>query len=154
MIKPLLRIYLFLPVVGVALGCSGGGQHENKATEALNIEDKMRYEQYMVQGELLYKTHCANCHREDGTGFRRLIPPLANADYMMQDVNRTLCIIKHGMQGEILVNGTDYNQKMPGNEQLKDIEIAQIATFIYNSWGNQHGYISAKEVTAKLNHCP
>lgn len=151
MIKPLLRNYLFFSLAYIASGCSG--QNENKATEALNIEDKMRYEQYMVQGELLYKTHCANCHQADGTGFRRLIPPLANADYMMQDVNRTLCVIKYGIQGEILVNGIDYNQKMPGNEQLKDIEIAQIATFIYNAWGNQQGYISAKEVTSKLDNC-
>lgn len=153
MIKLLLRSYLFFAVVSyIAFGCSGG-KYENKATKVLSTADKMRYEQYMVQGEMLYKTHCANCHQTDGTGFRRLIPPLAGSDYMIQDVKHTLCIIKYGMEGKIFVNGIDYNQKMPGNEQLKDIEIAQIATFIYNSWGNQQGYISVKEVRSQLDTC-
>ena len=49
------------------LGC-GGGTHENPATEKLSSRDKMYYEQYMVQGQALYKQHCINCHKEDGSG--------------------------------------------------------------------------------------
>lgn len=152
MTKFLLSSYLtFSVLIGMILGCNS--KQENKAIKALSTEDKMRYEQYMVQGEALYATYCANCHQEDGTGLRRLIPPLANSDYMLKDVKHTLCIIKYGMEGEIWVNGTDYHQKMPANEQLKDIEIAQIATFIYNSWGNQQGYISVREVSSHLANC-
>lgn len=153
MIKLLLRSYLtFCVLIGMISGCNNE-QQENKAITALSTEDKMRYKQYMVQGEALYATYCANCHQEDGTGLRKLIPPLENSDYMLKDVKRTLCIIKYGMEGKILVNGTDYHQKMPDNEQLKDIEIAQIATFIYNSWGNQQGYISVREVSSHLDNC-
>lgn len=154
MSRLLLRSYFILSsaIPGLFFSCSGG-QHENEATRNLNREDKMRYEQYMVQGRTLYNTHCSNCHQEDGSGLRRLIPPLANSDYMLQDIERTVCIIKHGMERQIMVNNHDYHQKMPGNERLKDIEIAQIATYIYNSWGNQKGYIGVQDVSSYLKSC-
>lgn len=143
-------LFTFIPALYV--GCNGG-QYENKATESLSTEDKMRYEQYMVHGQTLYHTHCSNCHQEDGTGLGRLIPPLAKSDFMIKDVGCTICIIKYGMEGQVIVNNNDYHHKMPANETLKDIEIAQITTFIYNSWGNQHGYIGVKEVRSYLESC-
>lgn len=149
----LLRSYLLFSVaLGLFSGCSGS-QNENEAISNLSREEKIRYEQYMVQGQALYNAHCSNCHQEDGSGLRRLIPPLASSDYMIQDVERTVCIIKYGMEGQIIVNDEDYHQKMPGNEKLKDIEIAQIATYIYNSWGNQKGYIGVQDVSSYLKSC-
>jgi mono/diheme cytochrome c family protein len=142
---------LFLSVF-VLTRC-GGGRYENEATASLSTQEKMYYEQYMVHGEQLYKNHCSNCHKEDGSGLGKLIPPLAGADYMLEDVGRTLCLIKYGLEGEIIVNGQDYNQKMPANEKLTDIEIAQIATYIYNSWGNTKGYVPVREASVYLDEC-
>ncbi len=155
MVKLLLRSFLFfcstLPCLLVT-SCNRG-THESEALKNLIPTDQMRFQQYMVQGEMLYKRHCANCHQADGSGLKRLIPPLVNADYMLQDVSRTVCIIKYGMEGQVLVNGIDYQQPMPANEALKNIEIAQIATFIYNSWGHQKGYIPIQEIETSLSTC-
>ena len=104
---------------------SCGSRYENEATQDLDRAEKVRYEQYMVQGEQLYRTHCSNCHQAEGTGLGRLIPPLAQSDYMLADIDRTLCLIKNGLQGEITVNGEAYQQPMPANEALRDLEIAQ-----------------------------
>lgn len=144
---------IFLLGFCVLLFSCGGGAHENSATKNLGTRDKMYYEQYMVQGRGLYQKHCANCHKKDGSGLGRLIPPLAEADYMLNDIPRTACIIKYGMKGEIIVNGIDYNQAMPANEQLTDIEIAQITTYIANSWNNEAGYFSVKDVGVFLDSC-
>ena len=133
-------------------GCQGG-RYENEATQDLSRNEKMRYEQYMVQGQQLYRTHCSNCHQEEGTGLGLLIPPLAQSDYLLADVDRTLCLIKYGMKGEIIVNDQSYQQPMPANETLRDIEIAQIATYIYNHWGHAQGYIPASRVSDALNYC-
>lgn len=152
MSRLLLRSYLLFFMVCVCGACSSG-QHENAATQNLSHEDRVRYEQYLVQGENLYQTYCANCHQTDGSGLRQLIPPLAKADYMLEDLGRTLCLIKHGAKSRIIVNGIDYQQKMPANEQLTDIEITQIANFIYNSWGNAYGLISIQDVSSKLETC-
>ena len=151
MIRLLLKSTLLFLIIFIS-GCSAG-QHENEATKNLSAEDKMHYEQYMVQGETLYNTYCSNCHQKDGTGLRRLIPPLVQSDYLLKDEKRTVCIIRNGIQGHISVNNIDFNQKMPANKDLKDIEIAQITTFIYNSWGNEKGYISVGKTSTYLNAC-
>lgn len=143
---------LFLLLSVLLLAC-GGGKYQNSATENLDRSDKLRYEQYMIQGHQLYKTHCSNCHQEDGTGLTRLIPPLAQSDYLLSNRDRTLCIIKHGLKEKIIVNGVEYQQPMPANKKLTDIEIAQIATYIYNNWGHSLGYMPVKEVSQSLDNC-
>lgn len=35
-------------------------------------------------GAMLYEKHCANCHGDQGEGLEELIPPLAQADALMQ----------------------------------------------------------------------
>jgi len=152
MMQALNRFSFFSGFCFLLIACSGGA-HENAATKDLGTREKMYYEQYMVQGRILYKQHCANCHKEEGSGLGRLIPPLAGADYMLNDIPRTACIIKYGMEGEIVVNGVDYNQAMPANNQLTDIEIAQITTYVSNSWNNASGYYSVKDVSAFLDSC-
>ncbi len=107
----------------------------------------------MVQGQQLYASYCSNCHQEDGKGLARLIPPLAKSDYLLQDAGRTVCLIKNGAAGQMVVNGVVYNQKMPANPSLKNIEIAQIITFINNSWGNEKGYTPVREVENHLSAC-
>ena len=157
MLTPLLRRYaLQSAILGWLLTvsfvrCQSG--YENEATQNLTQPERVRYEQYMVQGQVLYRAHCSNCHQEDGTGLRRLIPPLAQSDYLLADVDRTLCLIKNGLQRPIVVNDTSYNQIMPANKALRDIEIAQIATYLYNEWGHSEGFIATTRVAKALDQC-
>ncbi|MBW3469989.1 c-type cytochrome [Arthrospiribacter ruber] len=102
--------------------------------------------QYAIEGKVLYDSYCANCHQKDGTGLGKLIPPLNPSDYMKEDIGRTARIIKHGQKGEIVVNGVVYDQVMPSNPRLTNMEIAQIMTYIYNIWGNKEGLIDANTV--------
>ncbi len=151
---PQKRIFNVLVVGTFAVLTYCQSAYENEATQNLSQAERVRYRQYMVQGQLLYRAHCSNCHQEDGTGLRRLIPPLAQSDYLLADVDRTLCLIKNGLRGPIVVNDTLYNQIMPANEGLRDIEIAQIATYIYNEWGHAEGFISTTRVADALDQCP
>ncbi|MDO6439366.1 cytochrome c [Cyclobacterium sp. 1_MG-2023] len=133
------------------LSCNGGDDNKNEGIS--NIKD-LKTRQYAIQGQQLYLQYCSNCHQEDGTGLNRLIPPLKNADYMLVDVNRSLYIIKNGLNGSILVNNVEYNQPMPENSKLSPIEIAQIATYIYNVWGNEYGLITPEKVKEALSTAP
>jgi mono/diheme cytochrome c family protein len=56
-------------------------------------------------------------------------------------VEDVVCLIKNGKTGELIVNGKSYNQAMPGVSALTDLEIAEIATYIYNTWSNNTGKI-------------
>lgn len=107
----------------------------------------------MVQGKKLYETYCSNCHQTDGKGFAKLYPPLAGADYLLDNLPAAACIIKNGMEGELEVNGVTYNQMMPANQSLTPLEIAEILTYISNSWGNESGLSNARDVSIWLNRC-
>jgi cytochrome c551 len=115
-------------------------------------EDPMRYELYLAQGRKLYAKHCAQCHQADGSGLAQLIPPLAGADFL-QDTAAVVCIIRYGAQEPLRVNGRLYQQPMPANPQLRPIEVAEIATFISNSWGNQGSFISVQDAEQILKTC-
>ena len=54
----------------------------------------------------------------------------------------------HGLTGPVTVNGKDYNSVMPPMSQLNDDEIANILTYVLNSWGNPGGRITKDEVAA------
>jgi len=119
-----------------------------------NRKDKsVKFQQYYVEGEVLYKQHCANCHQTDGSGLGQVYPPLNKSDFMYDNFNEVICLIKNGRQGEILVNSVMYNQPMAGIPSLTDLEVAEIATYIYNSWNHDRGLVEIGEVSAILNQC-
>lgn len=112
-----------------------------------------KFKQYMAEGEQLYRSNCSNCHQTDGKGLRRVYPPLAPSDYVDTHFSQVICAMKYGLQGEIVVNGVIYHQAMPGVPSLTELELAEIATYIYNSWGRQRGLVEVKEVGRLLDSC-
>ena len=61
--------------------------------------------------------------------------------------------MKNGKRGALVVNGIEFNQPMPGVATLTDLEVAQIATYIYNRWSHHKGIVEVKDVSAILNSC-
>jgi len=110
--------------------------------------------QFAIPGKELYENSCANCHQKDGRGLGKLMPPLRDADYFKADIHRAVWIMKHGKSGEIVVNGQVYNQAMPANPNLSPLDLAQIATYLYNSWGMNEGVIDAPRVEQYLRNPP
>ncbi len=95
----------------------------------------------------------SNCHQNDGSGLGKLYPPLAKSDFLEKNLAEVICLIKYGRSGEVWVNGVMYNQPMKGTPALTELEIAEIATYIYNSWGNVHDMVEVTEVAALLSTC-
>lgn len=118
-----------------------------------NPSESVKFQQYYVQGELLYRKHCSNCHQVNGTGLGRVYPPLNQSDYMEKNMEYVLCLIKNGIEGELVVNGISFNQAMPGVPTLSDLEIAEIATYIYNSGDHKRGIIEVSYARQILNQC-
>ena len=112
-----------------------------------------KFQQYFAHGQELYLANCSNCHQKDGTGLGLLYPPLNKSDFMDEHTTKTICIIRNGMSGEMLVNGKKFNHEMPGLPLLTELEIAEITTYIYNAWGREHALIDVKEISGELEHC-
>ena len=106
-----------------------------------------------VQGEILYKNFCENCHMTDGKGLKGVIPPLANADFVKNHQDQLPCIIRKGMQGKVVVNGKTYDSVMNGEPKLSMFEIANIINYINQAWGNDYGYMKFDEVKRELKKC-
>lgn len=112
-----------------------------------------KFDQYYIQGEILYVQHCSNCHQKNGKGLGRVYPPLDSSDYMTTYFSDVICLMKNGKTGELVVNGKTYNQAMPAIPTLTDLEVAEIATYIYNTWSHEKGIIEVKEVSVVLKNC-
>ena len=112
-----------------------------------------KFQQYYSQGEELYVKHCSNCHQKSGKGLGLVYPPLGPSDYMEKNFDDVLCIMKQGKKGLLAVNGKDFNQPMPGVRSLTELEIAEIASYIYNTWGHERGMVGVEEVTNALQKC-
>ena len=98
-----------------------------------------------LQGHALYDTHCANCHMEDGTGLRNLIPPVAGADYLRDRPGDVVRGIRYGMRGPMVVNGERYDHEMPANGELSEFQIVNIVNYMNQAWGNDYGTITVTQ---------
>ena len=125
----------------------------NSGSTGGDSSNSVKFKQYYIQGQQLYLQHCSNCHQEDGSGLGRVYPPLNTSDYMENYFEDVICIIRYGKSGEIIVNGESYVQRMPDIPSLTDLEIAEIATYIYNTWDHNRGIIEVKEVSSLLRSC-
>lgn len=92
----------------------------------------------IARGARTYRSLCFACHLPDGKGMAGATPPLAGSDYLFDDRERAIRIVLKGQSGPITVNGANYNGIMlPLEAVLTDKQVADVLTYVYNSWGNQ-----------------
>ncbi len=96
-------------------------------------------------GRETYTSVCQACHMADGTGIEGAFPPLAESDYLNEDPDRGISAVVHGLSGEITVNGETYNGVMP-RQNLTDEEVANVITYVLNSFGNDGGEVTPEDV--------
>jgi nitrite reductase (NO-forming) len=97
-------------------------------------------------GRVLYTGTCSVCHQDDGAGLPNVFPPLAKSDFLMADKERSIAVVLNGLSGPVTVNGAAFNSVMPPMSQLADDEIANILTYVRNSFGNEGDAVSKEEV--------
>jgi mono/diheme cytochrome c family protein len=101
----------------------------------------------MSVGAAIYTHNCIACHEADGTGSPRIYPPLpGNANLQSTNPSSTLRIILDGAQTMTTPRAPNTGS-MPGYAgKLSDQEIADVATYIRNSWGNVAPPVTAGQV--------
>jgi mono/diheme cytochrome c family protein len=109
----------------------------------------------MRRGGAIYSDVCSACHLEDGVGQPRFFPPLGNDAVLQQDdAAGVLHLILAGSRtGPSPTRPSALT--MPSYAwKLSDAEIADVATYVRNSWGNQARAVTAEQVSklrGKLN---
>jgi len=105
-------------------------------------------EERIADGGKTFSAHCAACHQATGQGLAGAFPPLAESDYLADGPGAAITAVLNGLSGPITVNGVDYNAVMPNLSYLSDSDVADVVTFVMNSWGNPGGSVSSGEVAA------
>lgn len=95
---------------------------------------------------------CGGCHQGNGGGIPGQFPPLAGSEYVKGGTERLIRIVQHGITGPITVNNQAYNT--PGGMQpfgaaMSSQDLANVLTYIRNSWGNE-GTMITKEMVQKV----
>lgn len=149
--KRLLLLIILLAAFAFMSACDQNDR--TSKYDHLDQRTKIRLRQYLSEGKRLYEIYCANCHQKDGKGLARLYPPLKNSDYMVLNKDKVICGIRYGQQGEIMVNGVLFNQPMPANLSITDLEIAEIATYIYSEFADSVQIITINDVKKIMESC-
>ncbi|THF47431.1 nitrite reductase, copper-containing [Flavobacterium supellecticarium] len=99
----------------------------------------------ITAGKNIYSRTCLPCHQSEGQGVVNVFPPLAKSDYLNKDVNRAIKTVLNGLSGTITVNEKTYNNIMT-SLNLTDDEIADVLTYVYDSWNNNKTNVTAAMV--------
>jgi mono/diheme cytochrome c family protein len=104
-------------------------------------------ESVMRAGEAIYFDNCSACHKSDGSGVPRLFAPLNGSG--KANAHNPTTVIRVILQGARAVP-TDARPSplsMPAFDwKLTDEQVAAVASYVRQSWGNTGGAVSASEV--------
>ncbi|MDR3520925.1 MAG: c-type cytochrome [Acidocella sp.] len=102
----------------------------------------------MAAGQHIYTDECAACHTEAGTGLANLFPSLVASPVVAAAQPVTLVhVLLHGAQSVGTAQATAAAMPAFGG-QMSDQQIADVLTYIRNSWGNAAPAVTAAQVTA------
>jgi mono/diheme cytochrome c family protein len=115
------------------------GAPPNRATAAS--------QEQMNAGKAIFSDTCAACHQNSGEGVPRMFPPLkGNANVQSDDPTSTIRVILEGAR-TVTTDSRPTPSAMPSfGWKLNDEQVAAVATFVRNSWGNSAPSVSADQV--------
>ncbi len=107
--------------------------------------------QDLVKGKKIYDTRCLVCHQADGGGVPNMNAPLDGSSNLVgNNIARLVRIVKGGYSEKIALDGYYYNNVMTPNPDFKDEDIANVLSYVRNSWGNKASKITVTQVKAAL----
>lgn len=102
----------------------------------------------MERGKKVYDQYCMSCHMQDGTGVPRLNPPLVKTSYVIGDKTTIIEIVLKGFDAQVEIEGEYYQNTMAPHDFLTDEQIADVTTYVRNSFGNKASVVVPADVKA------
>jgi mono/diheme cytochrome c family protein len=103
----------------------------------------------MKMGAAIYADECSACHTPKGTGIPAMFPSLAGAPSVQQaDPKSILRVVLRGARS-VATDGAPTAPGMPSfGWLLTDEQVAAVATYIRQAWGNSAPPVSTSDVTS------
>jgi len=104
----------------------------------------------MEGGKKVYEATCLACHQADGLGVPGMNPTLVKTKWVLGSKKTLIKVILNGLKGgEIEIDGDSFHNPMPPQASLmSDKEIADVLTYVRNSFGNKANAVMPSEVKA------
>ena len=102
----------------------------------------------IAKGKPLYVQYCLTCHQDDGSGVPKLNPPLIKTTWVTGDKKKLIKWVLSGSTENVPIDGKYYSNNMPPQDYLQDQDVADILTYVRNSFGNKGTAVTAAEVKA------
>jgi len=114
--------------------------------ESPQADTKLANAESQQIGQSLYEDQCASCHGDKGEG-RGDYPPMAGnrTVIMHSSVNLVRIILSGGFAPTTEGNPRPYGMP-PFGHTLSDPEVAAVATYVRNAWGNKAGAVMPLDV--------
>ncbi len=117
-----------------------------KDSPLTNTESNSTFQQESLPGEMVYKKYCISCHQVDGGGVPNMSPPLLQTSFILGEKETLIKIVLNGLKN-VDIDDQTYNNPMPAlGSVLKDQQIADVLTYVRNSFGNKASVVTAAEV--------
>ncbi len=141
------KVYSGTTQEGIYLPEGGTIQNMPKENGIVKTNVVKSVPEQIKSGRELYGRTCFACHQSEGQGVPNAFPPLAKSDFLNANPDRAISAVLHGLSGEITVNGKKFNNVMT-SQNLTDEQVADVLTYVYNSWGNNKTVVSPAKVKA------
>lgn len=125
------RIIFFIPVLLMALIVFAAWPPDKAAME---------------RGKKVYSAYCITCHQADGGGVPMLNPPLEKTSYVLGSKTKLIRVVLKGMDTHEEINGEVFSNTMAPFNYLTDQQIADVLTYVRNSFGNKASAITTGDV--------
>jgi mono/diheme cytochrome c family protein len=100
----------------------------------------------VTRGNTVYATFCLSCHQADGSGVPNMNPPVIKNNWVLGSKTVLIQQILKGSNGKVEIDGEKFHNTMPAQAQLTDQQIADVLTFVRNSFGNKASVVTPAEV--------
>lgn len=101
----------------------------------------------ITRGKQVYLEQCLACHQMDAKGVPNMNPPLIKSKYVLGDKAALVKIVLNGMK-QVQIDGNDYTGVMAPHPDLTDQQIADVLTYVRNSFGNKASAVTVAQVKA------
>jgi len=115
---------------GLGWALEAGAQNATQAAGPAAGSDPKLFAQLMAEGKAVFPKTCAACHGSNAGG--------SAGPALRQNLKDARGIVK------AVANGR--GAMPPVGAEFSDRQIAAIATYVRNSWGNAYGLVTEKEV--------
>ena len=130
-----------------------GSATQSIANPTAAVVKTLTKDEQIAQGQNVFENNCLACHQSNGEGIPNAFPPLAKSDFLNADHDRAIGILLHGRTGPITVNGKNFDSVMPAIA-LNNEQIANVLTYVLNSFGNNGGQVTSAQVDKQRKVAP